>query len=190
MPDAVSPARAWPPQRKELVSMTRRSWLHHARAATRAARRADEFRQRPGIARLRAGNLCSHKMYRETGETCLGSLTCATSARKNGGAFRGDNRSALRTSSHARLEIAGYCATSDQRARPGRGRDVCNAARRACETTLADTCFEHRNARRRSAKRARSKTSRTRSTRLPALRVDAGLAHRHLSSMPMGARCP
>ena len=168
--------------------MTKRSWLRRVRAATRAARRADEFCQRPGNARLRAGALGSHKMYRGTGETCLGSVARATSARKNGGAFRGDNRCALLTSSHARWEVAGRCATLDQRARPSRRLVVHEPARRARAAAPASARVEHGTPHRRSASHARRETSRSRSTRLPALRLDAGLVPRNMSALRQASR--
>ncbi len=168
--------------------MTKRSWLECGRAATRAARRADEFRQRPGNTRLPDGHLDSHKMYRETGRICLTSLTRATSARKNGGTRRGDNGGAVHTSSRARLSVAGRCATLDQRARPSRRFVLRERARRARAATPASARIERGTAHRRGPSLTRRETSRTRSTRLPALRVAAGLAPRNMPALRQASR--
>lgn len=173
--------------------MTKRSWLHRVRAATRAARRADEFRQRPGSKRLRVRALGSHKMYRGTGDICTRALLApvTTLARQNVKALGGDNRCAVLTSSHARFALAGKCATLDQRARRARRRVLLDAPRRARAATPASARLERRTPRRRGSGHARPETSRTGSTRLPALRLVArGLAPRHVSTLPVGARCP
>ncbi len=168
--------------------MTERSWLRSVRAATRAARRSDEFRQHPGSKRLRVRASGSHKMYRGAGQICLAPRTCERSARKNGGALRGDNRSTLLTPPHARFEVAGRCATLDQRSRPGRRLGVLERARRARAATPASARLERGTAHRRGPSLTRRETSRTRSTRLPALRVDAGLVPRNMSAMRQASR--
>jgi hypothetical protein len=156
-------------------AMTQRAWLSRARAATRATRRADDFR--PTAAIVLRSNANSVRI-RCTGKICIPKVTRATSTRFNGEPRRGHNRSPVRTSAHARRPSARCCATVDHCPRRRRGFNVRDSRGRACpETPRRPRCFANPSAYG-APSLARHETARIAPARLSALRVDARFRNR------------
>src|SRR5207253_1370887 len=116
------------------------------------------------------------------GKTWLGTPTRATSTRSNGGPRRGDNRSKLRTSAHARRSVTGRRATAAHSPRPSRGIHVRDSLGRASPATTQRARRFDRAARERAASRARHETASLALARVSALRLDARVDSRRLLS--------
>jgi hypothetical protein len=179
-PDAVfSSSRDGHETGKDPASMTKRSWLQCALAATRERGTADEFRQcaentlRSNAISVRIRCTASTAKIC-TGETCRASLTRETSGPPDG-ARRGDNRGVLRTAAHSGRPPAGRGTAARDGARRARRRRVHDARRRARAATVARGGIFSNRPHRRSTSRARHETSRARSARVPALRLAQAL---------------